>query len=159
MRGLWIDMHDNSSVMCDVIWRDNVIACARCKKPFNDITASDLAAIGHDLARIHRECSIPGPPKQIRRLVNFTKAAISHVFSGAPTCTQEQIDERYAVCRDCHLYIPDADNPEIGHCGHEDCGCGISRVAGYVKKLAWADQSCPLKKWLAISPPKNPAQR
>jgi hypothetical protein len=27
------------------------------------------------------------------------------------------------------------------------CGCPVSRVAGYVSKLSWADQTCPAGKW------------
>lgn len=117
---------------------------------------TDVDTAGHFPDRIHRTCSgvpdVPKLPPLRKRLANFTKAAIEHAKAGSPTCTQEQIDARYAICVSCHLYIPDADNPEIGHCAHADCGCGISKVAGYVKKLAWADQSCPIGKWLSLVP-------
>ena len=32
------------------------------------------------------------------------------------------------------------------------CGCPVSRVAGYVSKLSWADQECPAGKWGKATP-------
>jgi hypothetical protein len=87
------------------------------------------------------------PPRQARRLLNFTVAAIQHFRAGMPTCTQEEIDARIAVCHGCELYKPSADNPDVGHCRHKSCGCGITREARFVSKLAWRDQKCPLGKW------------
>lgn len=98
-----------------------------------------------------RNCSqfVPAVPEipLYRRLANFSLAAIQHVASGLPTCSQAEIDARYAVCRGCDLYRPNANNPDIGRCMHEACGCTISSEAGYVRKLAWRDQACPLDKW------------
>lgn len=103
----------------------------------------------------HRNCPkrpvAPPLPPLHKRLANFAVAAIGHALAGLPTCTQEEIDERLAICHQCELYLPDRDNPTIGHCTHPDCGCSITNLQGFVKKLAWADQSCPLGKWLKIS--------
>jgi hypothetical protein len=89
--------------------------------------------------RIHARCSA-SPPGLGRRLFNFGKAAIAHAASGLPTCTQEQIDARLAICRACPLF-------DGSICRHADCGCRIGQQRKFLNKLAWADQSCPLGKW------------
>jgi len=82
---------------------------------------------------------------EAKRFINFTLASIRHVVRGAPTCTQEQIDARIAICRACELYK--GVTPELGYCTHASCGCSITDMRGYVSKLAWADQSCPIGLW------------
>lgn len=89
-------------------------------------------------------------PGFAKRLVNFTLASIQHAMAGMPTCTQTEIAARYDICRACELYKPDKDNPDVGRCTHEKCGCGVSGVEKFVSKLAWRDQDCPLGKWPAI---------
>ena len=78
--------------------------------------------------RIYFECSgAPARPRPLRRLVNFSKAAIMHAMSGMPTCSEQQIDERYAICRACEIFQVDLENPEIGVGTHRDCGCPVTR--------------------------------
>ncbi len=109
--------------------------------------------------KAHRPCSgyadpqTPNLPPLGRRLENFTRSAIEHAKAGFPTCTDEQITERHATCLRCELYLPNAENPEIGHCTHETCGCSITKLEKFVSKLAWADQECPLGKWPKINAP------
>ena len=62
---------------------------------------------------------------------------------GAPTCTQEQIDDRLAICNSCERF-----NGSV--CSL--CGCPVNREQRFRNKLAWADQRCPLGKWPAIAP-------
>lgn len=107
-----------------------------------------------------RRCGVaterrPILPPLHKRLANFSRSSIEHAEAGFPTCTQEQIDQRHAVCVGCELYLPDKDNPAIGHCCHESCGCPITQLGRYVSKLAWADQKCPLGKWPAIQGPAS----
>jgi hypothetical protein len=83
----------------------------------------------------------------LRQLKNFTVAAIGHTLNGAPTCTQEQIDARYAICRGCPLHRPDMQNPAVGICTHPECGCTVTREDRFLSKLGWADQDCPLDEW------------
>jgi hypothetical protein len=90
-----------------------------------------------------------GIPPLGRRIANFSKAAIGHALRGAPNCSDEEIARRHAICQACELYRPDRDRPDVGTCTHETCGCGIYREVWYLSKLAWADQSCPLGKWIA----------
>lgn len=102
--------------------------------------------------KARRSCKVGGPvpPSFAVRVANFTKAAIAHQLAGNPTCTQEQIDERLAVCQTCELFRRDTKRPEIGICTHKDCGCNVSRENVYLNKLAWADQECPIGKWGAV---------
>lgn len=89
----------------------------------------------------------PEPPPLTTRLKNFSKSAIEHALKGSPTCTQEQIDARLAICKECPLYRPSDNNPDVGVCTHETCGCNLNKERIYLNKLAWADQACPIKKW------------
>jgi len=82
---------------------------------------------------------------QARRFFNFTVAAIAHLFNGVPSCTQEQIDVRIALCRECSFYKAVSEN--FGYCTHKDCGCGVTDKKAFISKIAWADQHCPIKKW------------
>lgn len=67
---------------------------------------------------------------------NFIVAASCHAAAGAPQCSKEEIDRRFAIC-------------QTNECGFFDgsacakCGCKVSRVKRFLSKLAWADQSCP----------------
>lgn len=91
-------------------------------------------------------------PSFAKRLVNFSLAAIKHVMASMPTCTEEEISHRYAVCRGCELYRPSEDNPDVGRCLHKTCGCTVSQESRFVSKLAWRDQDCPLGKWPELPP-------
>ncbi len=125
----------------------NLFGCKICGRK--------LESARTDPSFLHRPCPAqpiaddwkPTLPPLVKRLKNFTLAAIAHELAGSPTCTQEQIDERHRACLACELFLPNAENPEIGHCTHESCGCPVIRMEKYVSKLAWADQECPLGKW------------
>jgi len=56
-------------------------------------------------------------------------------------CSQEQIDERLAICNDCEYY-------ENHQC--LQCGCAISRDRVFGNKLAFKDKECPIGKWKRI---------
>ena len=156
---------------CTPVYRENVLICSACGLPFESVTASDLAAIGGDLAKIQRGCGgrrpeaggIQAGPSLARRAANFAKAAAGHVRRGLPKCTQEQIDARLAICQACDLYQV---NPRpssraqaegsptgapAGTCTHSSCGCPVTRWGRFRNKLAWADQACPLGKWAKVT--------
>lgn len=107
--------------------------------------------------KIHRPCGrkagttlpqnfMPPLPSLRKRLANFTVAAIQHVIAGAPTCDDETIAARLAVCRGCEKFRPDENNPAIGACSM--CGCPSSDLLPrFISKIAWADQKCPLDNW------------
>lgn len=77
-------------------------------------------------------------PGFLTKLKNFAVSAAAHVAAGMPMASDEEILRRHDICLGCeHL--------QNGACTH--CGCPISRVAGYVSKLSWANEECPVGKW------------
>jgi hypothetical protein len=77
-------------------------------------------------------------PSFLEKVRNFASAAVSHVAAGMPMASDEEIIRRHDICLTCEHLQNDA-------C--QLCGCPVSRVAGYVSKLSWADQTCPAGKW------------
>lgn len=92
----------------------------------------------------------PERPSFGKLLVNFSRDAIAHFVNGSPTCTEEQINGRIEICHACELFRVDKDNPDVGICTHEKCGCNMGREQKFLNAVAWADKECPLKKWTAI---------
>jgi hypothetical protein len=98
------------------------------------------------------------PPSLLRKAGNFVTAAAHHVAAGSPSATDEQVTERFAICQDCELFeakitVSETNQIVQGTCNHPSCGCSLKRVGLTGRnKLRWADQECPLKKWLAVEP-------
>lgn len=74
------------------------------------------------------------------KIQTFLKSLFWHIYSGSPKSSQAEIEARYNICTDCSSY--DSLNKQC-----LQCGCNISNKKIFLNKLAWADQSCPLKKW------------
>jgi hypothetical protein len=99
-------------------------------------------------------------PGNVRRAANFASAAAAHAVNGMPQASQEDVEARLAICRACPLFrvlppnkIPKslADLDEVGTCTHKSCGCYLhSHPTANPSKLRWADQKCPLNKWLPV---------
>lgn len=85
------------------------------------------------------------PPSLLTKVGNFIPALTHHVNTGMKKCTQEEIEQRLAICKECPLFV-------AGSCSHNSCGCSINDKQTFFNKLYWADQKCPLDKWLPISP-------
>jgi hypothetical protein len=95
-----------------------------------------------------RNCRGPNPPTEemptrsapgfLEKVRNFATAAAGHVAAGLPLASDAEIIRRHDICLTCEHLQNDACNL---------CGCPVSRVAGYVSKLSWADQECPAGKW------------
>ena len=79
----------------------------------------------------------------ILKLKIFLKSLIFHIYRGFPKSSKEQILYRYNICISCDKF--DAKNSECNV-----CGCNISTKKIFMNKLAWADQECPIQKWLKI---------
>ena len=77
-------------------------------------------------------------PSLLTRVKNFTIAAASHIKSGMPMSTEEEVERRYGICSGCEFLKDNACTK---------CGCPINRKSGYISKLSWADQHCPIGKW------------
>ena len=77
-------------------------------------------------------------PSLLQKAANFATSAVKHVTAGAPRCSQEQIDARYAICQGCEHFDGRA-------C--RQCGCPVVREKAFVSKLSWANEKCPVGKW------------
>lgn len=89
-------------------------------------------------------------PNYFTKLMNFGGAVINHTLNGSPTVDIKTRQERLAVCQGCELFQPNNEAGTSGICRHNSCGCNIQDNNDYLNKIAWADQECPLKKWLAV---------
>lgn len=85
-------------------------------------------------------------PSFLTKVKNFATAAAQHVAAGMPMASDAEIIRRHDICLGCEHLQNDACNL---------CGCPVSRVAGYVSKLSWADQECPAGKWGKAEPKSN----
>jgi hypothetical protein len=88
--------------------------------------------------------------KAVGRGWKFGIAAISHALKGNPTCTQEEINHRLSICKQCKHFTGN-------HCLKCGCNCG-NNPKKYLNKLAWADQECPIKKWCKIDRNETPKE-
>lgn len=128
---------ENTLSVC--IYDDLTAACSVCgvRMPYPHALRNCFPTIphrdnpAHDLARTDA-------PSFLTKVRNFASAAVSHVAAGMPMCSDEEIIRRHDICLTCEHLQNDACNL---------CGCPVSRVAGYVSKLSWADQECPAGKW------------
>lgn len=112
----------------------------KCKRP----TCPNEMTLVVNNPKMRRECKgVSGT----RRAFNFSVASIKHVVRGSPTCTQEQINARLEICKACPLFVKHKTDPNLGYCSHSSCGCSITNIKGYFRKLGWADQECPIKRW------------
>jgi len=80
--------------------------------------------------------------QKLKLIFRFLYAFFWHCIEGFPTCNKEEILERFNICLKCEEY-----NSKNSTCN--ECGCNLSNRKEFMNKLAWADQECPLKKWLA----------
>lgn len=85
----------------------------------------------------------PGPGL-VQQAMNFAASAAKHIAAGAPRCTQEQIDARFAICQQCEHFDGKA-------C--RKCGCPVVRERQFISKLSWAGEKCPVGKWGPVEPP------
>ena len=77
-------------------------------------------------------------PSLLQKAKNFAASAVQHVAAGMPQATQEQIDQRFAICQACELFDGKACTK---------CGCPVVREKAFVSKLSWAGERCPVGKW------------
>lgn len=82
--------------------------------------------------------------QQIKRIFRFLYSLFWHIISGFPTCSKQEILNRYAICIVCDKF-----NSKKSICNI--CGCNLSNRKEFMNKLAWADQECPENKWSSIS--------
>jgi hypothetical protein len=99
---------------------------AYCREP-----KQHTSSVAPDLARTDA-------PSFLTKVKNFAASAVQHVKEGMPMCSDEEIIRRHDICLGCEFF---KENACI------KCGCPVMRAKGYVSKLSWADQECPVGKW------------
>jgi hypothetical protein len=67
-----------------------------------------------------------------------TSPSNSNIENENNICSQEQIEQRLSICKECEYYKNDS-------CLL--CGCVVVRDSNYQNKLAHKDQKCPADKW------------
>ena len=91
------------------------------------------------------ECRGKGGPSVLETSGKFREGCRTAIFRPACRRVRSRSTARLAICKRCPLF-------DGSICRHADCGCRISQQRKFLNKLAWADQSCPLGKWTAVSP-------
>lgn len=121
-----------------IIYADGGLAPFRSTRDIEAAVASERASV---LPQSDIQPSPQtAPPSLLQKAANFATSAAAHVAAGMPQCTQEQIDQRFSICRACELFDGKACTK---------CGCPVVREKQFVSKLSWANESCPLTppKW------------
>lgn len=100
------------------------------------------------LEQISNESNDIKPPPLLNRIVNFIAAASKHAIAGNPVVSEEVLNKRLEICKNCpsKLFKPNT-NTVGGVCTHQSCGCNIQDNVTYLNKIAWADQECPEGHW------------
>lgn len=93
---------------------------------------------------IYREIEVNTEPGTLQKFSNFVCSLYKDVSEGGGRCTQEEINERLAKCKECPLYKPNGDK---GICTHKKCGCNVSSEQKFLNKLYWKSQKCPIGQW------------
>lgn len=118
-----------------IIYADGGLAPFRSTRDIEAAVASERAQIVSS-----NDVVLPNslPPSLLTKAANFTKSAVKHVAAGMPQASQEQIDQRFAICQGCEHYDGRACRL---------CGCPVVREQAYISKLSWANEKCPVGKW------------
>jgi len=87
---------------------------------------------------LHAPVMPPVPPSLVIRGWNFAAAMARWTLAGMPRRTQEEIDERLAICQACDFLQND-------HC--TKCGCACVESNRLINKLSLSTENCPDGKW------------
>lgn len=117
-----------------------VVMSSKLKRVPQPAVPTSLTAAAANSAAAFSPAPMPSreAPGFLEKVKNFATAAAKHVAAGMPMASDEEIIRRHDICLTCEFLKDNACTK---------CGCPISRVAGYVSKLSWADQECPVGKW------------
>lgn len=78
-------------------------------------------------------------PSFTTKVTNFGKAIVKDIANGMQRCTDEEINRRLNICKECPFYIKK--DEESGSCSK--CGCVMSRDRVYLNKVYWESEHCP----------------
>lgn len=80
-------------------------------------------------------------PSQARRAWNFGLASIRHLFTGAGTRSDEEIERIIQICQTCPSGMFNGRT-----CESLKCGCTLDRRKHF-SKIAWESEHCPEDHW------------
>jgi hypothetical protein len=111
-----------------------------------DKCGGEWSILGKTCEEIIHICA--AEPGIMQKAANFGKALGSHAVNGFRKCTEEEIQERFKICQsnECGYFKKTGENN--GVCTHTKCGCNLGNEQRFLNKLGWANQECPIKKWL-----------
>jgi len=78
-------------------------------------------------------------PNIFKKALNYTTSIIKHIASGSQIAPPEEIERRFAICKQCPFFN-----------GHSCtiCGCSVGREPNaWRNKIAMLSQGCPIGKW------------
>lgn len=78
-------------------------------------------------------------PSFLQKVTNFAGAVVKDVATGMKRTSEEEINRRLSICKECPFYIKK--DEESGSCSK--CGCPISRDRVYLNKVYWESEHCP----------------
>lgn len=123
-------------------------SCNFIQQDSSTVYVCTICGFSTKIANAYRVCK---PPLSFgQKVINFIPALTSHILSGAPKSSPEEISRRLEICRGCPLFISSNAEKTAGICGHNACGCNIKDTQTFWNKIAWADQSCPIGRWLPV---------
>lgn len=88
---------------------------------------------------VHATCR--SKPTMLTQAVNYTKAVVQHIATGAKTCTDEEVAARLVICQACESYAT-----EKQYCRLCGCSCNVGK-SPFLNKLRMKSQECPKGKW------------
>lgn len=95
------------------------------------------------------------PLHTAKQIVHYVPALVRHLVEGQPVCTQEEVNQRYAICLTCvhQTFVH-------GYSECELCLCHVNRDLTR-NKLYWANEKCPDQpsRWEAIKDENQPVDR
>ena len=80
-------------------------------------------------------------PSLPHKIANYAKAVTKHILTGGNKRTDEEVEERLAICKSCTLF-----NNERMYCTVCGCKCNANKSA-FTNKLRMKSQQCPRGKW------------
>ena len=72
----------------------------------------------------------------VEQAVTYARALVKHVANLGRNVSEEVLEERLQICRDCDSRVVEE---EVERC--KECTCPI------LSKAPWASEDCPRKKW------------
>lgn len=119
---------------------------AECKFYYNEDKQAWICSVCGRMLKVPKTNTVHAvcvrKPSLARQAINYTKAVVKHIATGAKTCTDEEVEERLKICQSCDFF-----NLDKQYCKLCGCNCNTSK-SPFVNKLRMQSQKCPRGKWV-----------